>query len=99
MEKDYLSSKYLVVNTIDGGLKQYTRIPYGITSQPAIFQHKLEHELTCLDMVVVNIDDILVSGKTEVDHVTNLTAVLDKLSELGQILNDKKQSLKKSKQL
>ena len=38
------SSKYLVINTIDR-LTEYKRMPYGITSGPAIFQNKLSTEL------------------------------------------------------
>ena len=44
-------------------------------------------------MPVVNIDDILVSGKTEAEHVSNLTAALDKLTELGLTLNIEKCNL------
>ena len=40
MELDETSKKYLIVNTEDG-LKQFNRMPYGITSCPAIFQRKL----------------------------------------------------------
>ena len=43
-------------------------------SGPAIFQRKLEHGLKAANMTVVNIDGILVS---------NLTAVLDKLTQFG----------------
>ena len=57
----------------------------------------MEHELKHLNMTVVNIDDILVFGKTEENHVTNLTAIIDKFSEPGLTLNDiKGQFLKKS---
>ena len=38
------SSKYLVINMIDG-LKEFKRMPYGITSGPAIFKKKLSTEL------------------------------------------------------
>ena len=57
MELDDESKKYLIINTEDG-LKQSNRMPYGITSGPAIFQRKLAHELMHIEMTVVNIDDI-----------------------------------------
>ena len=44
MELDDDSKQYLVINTEDG-LKQFNRMPYGITSGPAIFQRKLSNEL------------------------------------------------------
>ena len=89
MELDESSRKYLVVNTEDG-LKRFNRMPYGITSGPAIFQRKLEQELRDIGMTVVNMDDILISGKDEEDHFKNLELVLQKLADLGLTLNVKK---------
>ena len=77
MELDETSKKYLIVNTGDG-LKQFNRMPYGITSGPAIFQRKLAQELRHIEMTVVNIDDILVSGKNDDEHFRNLELVLQK---------------------
>ena len=67
IELDDETMKYLVVNTPDG-LKEFMRMPYGITSGPAIFQRKLAMELSHIPMTVVNIDDILISGKTDEEH-------------------------------
>ena len=41
-------------------------------------------------MTVVNIDDILVSGKNDDEHFRNLELVLQKLTELSLTLNVKK---------
>ena len=76
MELDETSKKYLIVNTEDG-LKQFNRMPYGITSGPAIFQRKLAQELRHIKMTVVNIDDILVSGKNDDEHFRHLTICSD----------------------
>ena len=38
-------------------------------------------------MTVVKIDDIMISGKDETDHLKNLSVVLDTLSKLGLTLN------------
>ena len=40
-------------------------------------------------MVVVRVDDILVSGRSDAEHVRNLDAVLKKLSEAGQGLRSR----------
>ena len=89
IELDDETMKYLVVNTPDG-LKEFTRMPYGITSGPAIFQRKLAMELSHIPMTVVNIDDVLISGKTDEEHFANLHAACDKLLFLGATLNTKK---------
>ena len=76
----YLQMVYLVISTIDG-LKEFKRMPYGITSGPAIFQKKGINWVE-VPMTVVNIDDILISGETDEQHVENLT-----LAELELTVN------------
>ena len=58
-------------------------MPYGVTPASAIFQKKLRNELCHIPMTVVKIDNILISGKDEADHLKNLSPVLDTLSKLG----------------
>ena len=89
MELDDESKKYLNINTEDG-LKQFNRMPYSITSGPAIFLRKLAHELMHIEMTVVNIDDILISSKNDDEHERNLELVFEKLTDLGLTLNVKK---------
>ena len=89
MELDQASKPYFVVNTHDG-LKKFNRMPYGVTSGPAIFQRKLSSELKDINMTVVNIDDILVSGKDDAEHLENLSRVFEKLTELGLTLKTSK---------
>ena len=89
VELEANSRKYLVINTIKG-LKEFTRMPYGVTSASAIFQRKLENALSTVPMTVVKIDDILISGTDEYDHLKNLSAVFDILSKLGLTLNENK---------
>ena len=56
----------------------------------AIFQKKLEKELRPVPKTVVKIDDILISGVDDEDHMKNPTAVFDILSKLGLTLNKSK---------
>ena len=49
------SKKYVVINT-SKGLFRYTRLPYGISSAPAIFQREMEHPFQGIPGVVVYID-------------------------------------------
>ena len=86
MELHEASRKFLVINTPDG-LKENIRMPNGIKPASAIFQKKLEGEVKHVPLPVVNIDDILISGTDTPNHVSNVLAVLDRLTELGVTLN------------
>ena len=77
---DEQSKKYLVINT-HKGLYHFTRLPYGIASAPSIFQQIMDQILPKLPGVVCYLDDILVTGKDKREHLNNLEAVLQKLSE------------------
>lgn len=87
MELDKETKKYLEINTSDG-LKQFNCMPYGILSGPTIFQRKIGTELRDIPITVVNIDDILITGKNEEKHLHNLHKECKKLSELGVSEND-----------
>ena len=69
------SKKFTNLNT-HKGLFQYERLPFGISTAPSIFQRLMESLLCDLLNVCVYIDDILISGKTEADHLRNLELVL-----------------------
>ena len=88
------SQKYTTINTRKG-LYMYTRLPFGISSAPAIFQRVMEQTLQGIPMVAVYLDDILVSGKTPEDHLASLQQVLDRLSNAGlRLKRDKCQFMK-----
>ena len=76
------SKKYVVINTTKG-LFQYTRLPYGISSAPGIFQREMEHLLQGILGVVVYLDDILVTGQDETSHLRTLETILSRLRETG----------------
>ena len=58
-------------------------LPYGISAAPAIFQRVMDGLLAGLPGTVVFFDDILVTGKTESEHIENLERVLSKLQQAG----------------
>ncbi len=49
---DEESKKYVVINTTKG-LFRYTRLPYGVSSPPGIFQREMEHLFQGIPGVVV----------------------------------------------
>ena len=79
---DQESKKYVVINT-HRELFQYTRLPFGISSAPGIFQKVIESLLQGIKGAVVYLDDILISGNTEAEHLKTLDKVLKRLSEVG----------------
>ena len=83
------SKKYTTLNT-HKGLFQYNRLPFGISSAPAIFQRTMENILRGMDHVVVFIDDILVTGRNEAEHLKNLNEVLSRLERAGMRLKKRK---------
>ena len=75
MELDEGSSEYLTINT-QNGLYQPTRLQFGIHSATGIFQRQMDRLLGKIPFVKVCIDDILVSGRTDDEHIRNLHHVL-----------------------
>ena len=79
---DEASKKYATINTYKG-LYCYNRLPFGISSAPSIFQRTIENILQDTAGVAVYIDDILITGKDDAEHLQNLDKVLSKLEEAG----------------
>ena len=74
--------KYYTINT-PSGLYQYTRLPFGIASAPALFQRVMDTILQGVTRAICYIDDILVTGQTEAEHIQNLSEVLERLQQYG----------------
>ena len=83
------SRKLVTINT-NLGLFRYCRLPFGIASAPAIFQRAMDTLLQGIPHVICYIDDVLVTGLTEEEHLQNLVQVLHKLQEQGMRLKREK---------
>ena len=86
---DAESRKYTTINTTKG-LFQYQRLPFGVSSAPAIFQRTMDSLLQDLPGVVVYLDDVLVTGDSEENHLENLNRVLERLEAAGVTLKESK---------
>ena len=82
---DALSCRLVTINT-HREFFEYTRLPFGIASAPSIFQRLMENLLQGIPRVCVYLDDILVSGTTEQEHLANLEQVLERLESAGMKL-------------
>ena len=85
---DDQSKNYMVVNT-HRGLFRYNRLPFGVSSAPGIFQHTMENLLQGTPNVVY-IDNILITGPTEDEHLKTLAEALDRIEKAGLLLQRSK---------
>jgi len=89
---DQNSCKYVTINTVKG-LYRYTRLPFGIASAPSIFQRIMDTMLQDIPNTICYLDDILVTGKSDEDHIKNLEEVLKRLMNGGLRLKKSKCAL------
>ena len=82
MELDSKSSKLVTINT-HKGLYEFLRLPFGVSSAPALFQRTMDSILQGLPFVICYLDDILVSGRTTEEHLANLEEVFRRLKHHG----------------
>ena len=72
------------------GLFRYNRLPFDVHSAPAIFQRAMEGLLGDIPSTVVYIDDILITGEMEEEHLHNIDTVMSQLKEAGLTLRKTK---------
>ena len=75
----------------------FTRLPFGATSAPEVFQKQLNVSLEGLENVVIHYDNIVVFGNTKEEHDKNLQKVLSRLHKHGWTLNEEKCEFGKEK--
>lgn len=76
------SQKYLTVNT-HKGLYQVTRLPFGVSSAPGMFQRLMDCLVGDITGVVCYLDDILITGLDSASHASSLRKVLERLRNAG----------------
>ena len=75
----------VTVNTYKG-LFWFNRLPFGVASAPAMFQRIMEGILKGIPGVCIYLDDILITGNTEEQHLANLEQVFKQLEAAGMCL-------------
>jgi hypothetical protein len=73
------NSKELVTINTHKGLYRYIRMPFGIASAPAIWQRTIEEVLQGIPGIQVMLDDMIITGKDDQEHLQNLEKVLSNL--------------------
>ncbi|XP_049875886.1 uncharacterized protein K02A2.6-like [Pectinophora gossypiella] len=83
------SKKYTVINT-HKGLFQYNRLVYGLASSVGIFQRIMTNVLSGIPNVQVFLDDVIIGGKSRMEHLQALQTVFQRLLDNGMKLKKSK---------
>lgn len=82
MEVEESSKKFLTINT-HKGLFRYSRLVFGVASAPVLWQIAMDRVLQGIPSTQCYLDDIIVTGKNDDEHLENLSKMLTRLSEYG----------------
>ena len=75
-------TKYTTIDT-HLGLFQYICLPFGIASAPALFQHQMEKILQGISNTACYLDDVLITGRDDTEHLVTLEKVFERLYQQG----------------
>ena len=80
------------VHRIYGRQPGFTRMPFGLCNTPATFQHLMQNTLGELNLTycVIYLDDVIVYGHTEEEHLEHLRIVLERFREFNLKLKPSK---------
>lgn len=89
-------SRHITTFITKRGLLRYTRLMFGITNAPELFQKTLERILIGCKGVINYLDDILIFGSDKEDHDVNFKKVMERLRSYNVLLNSDKSKLAQS---
>lgn len=96
MKVDEKDTELLTINT-PFGLYRYKRLCYGITDTPGKFQKAINEILKGIPFTKCIMDDIIVSGYNDSDHLKHIGTVFTRLQEHGLRVNKAKCAFMKEK--
>nr|VZI48759.1 unnamed protein product [Spirometra erinaceieuropaei] len=76
------SRELLTINT-HRGLFQYTRLPFGVKTAPALFQQTMNAMLSGIPGTAGYLDDIIIVGRSPAELQHRVCAVLERVQEYG----------------
>ena len=89
-------SRYITTFATHKGLKRYTRLNFGTNSASEMFQKVVNEQIRDIPGSLNISDDVIVFGKTQVEHDAALRAVFNRFSEINLTLNKTKCEFNKS---
>ena len=74
------------------GFYEFTRMPFGLCNTPVTFQHLMQNTLGELNLTyyVIYLDDVIIFGHTEEEHLEHLQVVLEHFREFNLKLKPSK---------
>uniref|UniRef100_A0A1X7VNS7 Reverse transcriptase domain-containing protein n=1 Tax=Amphimedon queenslandica TaxID=400682 RepID=A0A1X7VNS7_AMPQE len=81
LQLDPKSREMVTINT-HKGLYRYNHLPFGVASALAVFQRTMDHILRGIPQVLCYLDDNLITGRNDAEHLCNLELVLHRLEDV-----------------
>ena len=86
------SQQYTAFTVGNLGFYEFTRMPFGLCNVPATFQRLMQNMLGELNLTycIIYLDDVIVYGRTEEEHLERLRIVLERFREFNLKLKPSK---------
>ena len=86
------SQQYTAFTVGNLGFYEFTHMPFGLCNAPATFQHLMQNTLRELNLTycVIYLDNVIVFGHTEEEHLEHLHVVFERFREFNLKLNPSK---------
>ena len=86
------SQQYTTFTVGNLGFYEFTRMPFGLCNAPVTFQHLMQNTLGELNLTycIIYLDDVIVYGCTEEEHLEQLRIVLEHFQEFNLKLKPSK---------
>ena len=86
------SQQYMAFTVGNLGFYEFTHMLFGLCNAPATFQHLMQNTLGELNLMycVIHLDDVIVFGRTEEEHLERLRVVFERFREFNLKLKPSK---------